>query len=90
MGVKGGKLPKSSLKTLKPEPEHTYETKDRHCLMCRELFASSWPDTDFSKASVDQGYQSTGLLACCSRYGLDSSASRLGILANWLVNRSDS
>ena len=31
----------------------------------------------FSKASSPQGYQSTGLCACCSRYGLFSCARRL-------------
>src|SRR5690349_16609771 len=30
-----------------------------------------------SKASAPQGYQSTGLCACCSRYGLFSPARRL-------------
>lgn len=34
-----------------------------------------------SKASPHQGYQSTGLSACCSRYGLAASLSRLGIVS---------
>src|SRR6185437_15001168 len=33
-----------------------------------------------SRASGDQGHQSTGLSACCSRYGLVSCARRLGIV----------
>ena len=42
-----------------------------------------------SKASVAQGYQSTGLCACCSRYGLCSLASRLlcvGFSGCWCVD----
>ena len=27
---------------LKPEPEHTYEAKQRKCLKCREPFLSEW------------------------------------------------
>src|SRR6516165_4494371 len=34
----------------------------------------------FSNASSPHGYQSTGLLACCSKYGLFSAARRFGIL----------
>src|SRR5215468_1818771 len=33
-----------------------------------------------SSASLPQGYQSTGLFACCKRYGLVSFARRLGIV----------
>src|SRR3954470_9639787 len=33
-----------------------------------------------ASASCDQGYQSTGLFACCSRYGLVSPARRLAIV----------
>src|SRR5258705_11490436 len=35
-----------------------------------------------AKASSPQGYQSTGLCACCSRYGLVSRASRFS-LTGW-------
>src|SRR5438128_11847008 len=34
-----------------------------------------------SSASVPHGYQSTGLFACCRRYGLVSLARRLGIVS---------
>src|ERR1044072_8256974 len=34
-------------------------------------------------ASSPHGYQSTGLFACCSRYGLVSLAKRLGICATY-------
>ena len=34
---------------------------------------------DRCSASSPHGYQSTGLLACCNRYGLVSLASRLGM-----------
>src|SRR5215470_4540109 len=33
----------------------------------------------FAKASSPHGYQSTGLCACCSRYGLVSRASRFSL-----------
>ncbi len=33
----------SSEKNSKPEPDRTYEPKERKCLKCREEFLSSWP-----------------------------------------------
>ena len=33
----------SSEKNSKPEPDRTYEPKERKCLKCREGFLSSWP-----------------------------------------------
>ncbi len=33
----------SSEKNSKPEPDRTYEPKERKCLKCREEFLSAWP-----------------------------------------------
>ena len=36
-----------------------------------------------AKASSDHGHQSTGLSACCSRYGLVAFFSRLAMFPSW-------
>src|ERR1022692_2448053 len=41
----------------------------------------------FAKASSPQGYQSTGLYACSSKYGLFSLMSRLGFLVPCITVR---
>ena len=36
-------MSKKNKNHLKPEPDKTYEPKVRKCLMCREVFTSTWP-----------------------------------------------
>ena len=33
----------SSEKNQKPQPDRTYESKQRKCLMCTDSFKSTWP-----------------------------------------------